>query len=136
MILMQSKRDRMQAVFVCDVCKQVIEDAGKGAVVFRSQGLGEEELYHPIHVHKGRCHDQAEATFAKGSSAPWHELMDHLNDVACGAGLTFKDMLLKEVSWCMSALTPQQYGAICEKIDELADRLRDSGISSRLWDGA
>ncbi len=84
-------RERLIApVFACDVCGEAITDVGAGAVVFRGLGVGEDELLELMHVHKGRCHDRAEARMT-GSSGPWHELSDHVSEIIAEVGIDVRE---------------------------------------------
>jgi hypothetical protein len=120
-------------VFVCDICGNAITDIRSGAVVFRNRGVGEDELLELLHVHKGNCHDQAEARLTPGASGPWHELEDHLGELAAGMGVTIRKLINKTVSWTC-CLDPNQYNALQDRITELGNWLREHGISSPLWD--
>lgn len=124
---------RITPVFVCDICGKQITNIGGGAVVFRNRGVGEDELLELLHVHKGKCHDQAEAQLVGGDKGPWHELADHLNAIAAGMGVTIRDMINKEAGWT-GALTPGQHNALQGRITKLGDWLRAHGVSSPLWD--
>lgn len=120
-------------VFVCDVCGNAITNIDEGAAVFRDHGLGEGELHTVMHVHKRRCHDQAEAKLVGENGGPWHELRDHLNDVVAGMGVTIRGIIGREVVWT-GTLTPSQNDELEKRITELGDWLRNHGIRSPLWD--
>lgn len=112
MIRGQSKRDgTLAAVVVCDVCNRVIDNAGKAAMVYRSPGLGEDEFYTVMHVHKGECFDRAEVELAGKDGAPWCELTDHINEVITSTGLTFDKLVMKEVATRVNVL---YYGDVRE----------------------
>jgi hypothetical protein len=137
MIKFQSRGGREHLifpVFTCDVCGQAIADVGSGAVVFRGFGVGGGELLELMHVHKGRCHDQAEARMC-GSRGPWHELADHVKEIQAGLGITIRDMINREVGWSC-ALTPSEHFELQRRITRLFRWLRARGVSSPLWDGA
>jgi hypothetical protein len=136
MIFGQSKPGgTLMPAIICDVCGQPITRAGLGAAVFRSRGLGEEELYTIKHVHKGTCHDTAEAELTGGRRGPWVELTDHLSQVITSAGLTFDTLLMKEVNWLLPQLTPQQRVEIESQVTALIEVLQRAGLHSPLWDG-
>src|SRR5881275_672957 len=73
-------------VAVCDICHQVITDVGYGAAVWRipRQHLG--DVFDVLHVHKGRCHDQADRQLVGEDKASWHELGIHLADLTVNLG--------------------------------------------------
>jgi len=124
---------RITPVFVCDMCNEPITDIAIGAAVFRDRGHGEGELHTALHVHKGRCHKQAEAQLVGRTGGPWHELGDHLNDVVAGMGVTIRGMIGREVAWS-AALTPDQHNELQGRISELGEWLREHGVASPLWD--
>src|SRR5437762_2067719 len=69
--------------FVCDVCGDAIGAAGWGAAVIRGDGM------EPLYVHKGRCHDVAEALLlARGVELGWIELNEYLIRLLEGVGYT------------------------------------------------
>jgi hypothetical protein len=104
-------------------------------VVFRSEGLGEDELYQVKHVHEGPCHDRAEAELVGDRGAPWRELTDHLNEVVTSTGLTFDRLVMKEVGWLSLHLTPDQYAAIEGRLAAVTQLLKEYGLASPFWDG-
>ena len=116
-------------VFACDVCGVVITDVGSGAVVFRGLGVGEDELLDLLHVHKGRCHDRAEAILCGRERAPWFELSDHVNDLLGGLGITIQEMINRETDWSC-ALTPSDHRELQRRIADLSTWLRAHSISS------
>ena len=104
-------------------------------MVFRSRGLGEDELYQVKHVHKGACHDRAETELVGDAGAPWRELTDHLNEVVVSTGLTFDNLVMKEVGWMHGYLTPEQNAAIQQRLSAVTKLLKEFGLASPLWDG-
>jgi hypothetical protein len=134
MIQLQSDGDlnpRVSPVFVCDICHEPITKVGKGAAAFRSNGLGEGETYKVLHVHKGGCHNTAEKQVVGERGGVWHELADHLNDVAVGLGVTIRSMVNREVAWA-AVLTPTENAELQERLLQLTEWLRQHGIDSPL----
>ena len=59
MIKILRKDGKFTHVVICDICHEMITNASRAAVVSRLPPEG--EAAEALHVHKGRCHDQAEA---------------------------------------------------------------------------
>lgn len=77
-------------VIVCDVCNKRIEEVMKAAAVNLSiLDLGKIPTK-VLHVHKGECHDLAEARVKEqyGHYAGWEELSMHLYYLCYNLGLT------------------------------------------------
>lgn len=94
MIKLQSRGGRehiIVPVFVCDVCGEAITDVSSGAVVFRGFGVGEDELLHLMHVHKGPCHDRADVMLCGTERAAWDELEVHVNEIVASVGIRLRD---------------------------------------------
>lgn len=84
MIKVMRKDHRTVTIICCDVCGSWIDDAGLAAAVFRRMSV-EGETTEVLHVHKGRCHDVAEARL--GGETGWHEMRQHLYHVTSNTGL-------------------------------------------------
>lgn len=127
-----ARERRLTPVFVCDICEQPIMDLTGGAVVFRNRGVGEDELLELLHVHKGVCDQQAVARISGQGHTPWHELADHLNEIAYGAGATIRGMIEREVSWSVD-LSSNDQEELQRRVSDLRDWLCEHGLHSRLW---
>lgn len=78
-------------VVVCDVCQDMIGNAGEGAVVFRCSAPENSKLV-CLHVHKGECHDKAEEGI---EDAGWEELGAHMAYIMSNLGIdleAFKEL--------------------------------------------
>lgn len=76
------------AVLCCAVCGGQIIRATLAAVVFRgSHKCQVGALETPMIVHKGRCHDQAEASLGGKSETGWLELSTWLAQLYENAGV-------------------------------------------------
>ncbi len=132
MIRMQSSGgidSRILPVFVCDVCKKPIRNIRDGMAVIRSFGLGEDELYDVLHVHKSTCNSDAVRQSGAQESGPWFELVHHLNDLTIGMGVTIRDFINNEIG-SAGMLTPSQSQELEASITELGEWLRDHSIES------
>jgi hypothetical protein len=85
-IKMLNFQGRSAPLLVCDVCAQPIRDAGLAAAVFPRSDV-EGEIFSVLHVHKGACHDRAEADLDGAAGAPWQELRHHLVYLLGNVGL-------------------------------------------------
>lgn len=92
MLKVMRKADRTVPILCCDVCDSWIDDADYGAAVFPALS-GEGEVGQAMIVHKGVCHDKAEATLrASGCATGWQELRRYLIDGLHNAGLSLEKM--------------------------------------------
>lgn len=90
MLKVMRKNDRTVPLLCCAVCGSWIDDAGLGAALFSSLG-GDGDTKEVVLVHKGACHDGAEASLrSKGLQTGWLELRRYLADAAHNAGLTLE----------------------------------------------
>ncbi len=89
--------DRNAPMLYCDVCDELITDAGTAAVVydnFKKTGERAKILY----VHKGKidgrtCHQAADAIISEGGGTPgWQELKTHLCHIASNVGFPSEKM--------------------------------------------
>ena len=91
----------IRPVFSCDVCNEPIIDIREAAAVYRNDGVGEGELLAVMHVHKGKCHDEADRRFAGQDLAPWAELADHIEELLAGIDVRF-GVTFREIRWRIS----------------------------------
>ena len=75
-------------VIYCDTCGKRIEDASR-AVVLAAEKIEEKQTSEVLYVHKGKCHDKAEA---KIGSNGWQELSRHLLQLVYNVGLSIEDL--------------------------------------------
>lgn len=80
---------RYAPLLLCDTCGKRIENSGMGAAV-HANGREEGEYLDVLHVHKGQCHDKAEADLGGTSSVGWEELNVHLLHLTHNAGFTLE----------------------------------------------
>jgi hypothetical protein len=118
MIRAQRTAAAVAAVIICDVCRQRITDSSSGAVHYRGDS-GADGFCDVFHVHKGACQARAEAQHGQ-PSRPWHELIEHLNELRRNSGTSFKALVLREAG---QALPADRYNHLCEKMDEVCTLL-------------
>lgn len=90
MIKVVLEEGRLVPAIICDICHSRITDAMKAAAVNGSMlNVDEEVPDRVLHVHKGKCHDTAEAQLGTPDSpAGWEELSTHLYFLCYNVGLT------------------------------------------------
>lgn len=78
---------RSAPIVVCDVCGDMISDYAEGGVVFPDPPAGANNVHvEALHIHKGACHDKAEARFQDGRCG-WDELGLHLYRLCANTGI-------------------------------------------------
>ncbi|KJH69643.1 hypothetical protein [Aliterella atlantica] len=89
-VIFEQKEGVIIPVIACDVCNKRIEDVMQAAAVNLSiLDMGKTPTK-VLHVHKGKCHDLAEAQVKEqhGHYAGWEELSTHLYYLCYNLGLT------------------------------------------------
>ena len=75
------------AVIVCDVCGDLIREAGLGVCVHPTDRLEIGESQKPFFAHKGKCHNQLERDFGYDPhNGPWDELTSFLAQLRRNTG--------------------------------------------------
>ena len=88
MLKVMRKDGRTVPLACCDVCGSWIDDAELAAAVFAHIGPEEGDTQEVQVVHKGACHDKAEAQLqATGTGVGWLELKHFLADMLYNSGL-------------------------------------------------
>lgn len=97
MIAVLTTDGRSAPILLCDYCEERITDAGMGAAVFQPASEST-ELQPVLHVHKGRCHDSADAKCGGRTGGDWVELDRHLLQLLFNSGIDLDrlDYLLKQ----------------------------------------
>lgn len=96
MLKIISKEHKSVPIVCCAVCGSWIDQIGLGAAVFQSPAR-DGDTSEVMLVHKGACHDKAEATLsAGGRSVGWHTLARFLMDACHNSGLTVEEMVERE----------------------------------------
>jgi hypothetical protein len=102
MIEYQVNGARNAPMLSCDLCGELIREAGKAAVVFdnyRKDG----ELAKVLYVHKGKiegktCHEEADSMItASGGKPGWQELKTHLCHLLHNVGFPAADAAEYEI---------------------------------------
>ena len=101
MIAVLTINGRSAPVLVCDSCCERITDAGMAAAVFQPASE-RTELQPVLHVHKGRCHDKADAKCGGRTGGNWVELDRHLLQLFLNSGVNaerFGELLAQDARW-------------------------------------
>ena len=89
MLKVMRKSERTAPLVCCNVCGSWIDDAALGAAVFAHLGFEDGATQQVQLVHKGACHDTAEAQLrTKGVGVSWQELKRYLVDALHNSGVT------------------------------------------------
>ena len=81
-------------VIYCDCCGKRIDDASRAAVLAAAK-TQEKHTSAVLYVHKGKCHEKAEAQVG---SHGWQELSRHLLQLIYNAGLSLEDLEARRVT--------------------------------------
>jgi hypothetical protein len=89
MLKVLRREGRVTPLICCDVCGAWIDDAEFGAVVYPHLDFLEGSTQDVQIVHKGACHDAAEAKLATAETGvAWLELKSWLADAVHNSGVT------------------------------------------------
>lgn len=93
--------NRAAAVIVCDICTKEIRDVEMAAAVYQIN-VSNGASVTPLHAHKGRCHDAAEAQLGGKSETGWAEMREHLFQLCANSG--FDDRMYRSTEMLNRAL--------------------------------